>query len=294
MRTIPCDVLVDALGPGIDFPYTIEPGETVVVEVADCFGGFPGKREQWSAPRPNPVTGPLAIAGAKPGQTVAVDIHAVEPVGDGFIGTKDLTWMRIDTAAGVIHHPAGFRLPLRPCIGTIGVCPADARLKTVYAGDHGGNMDANIVGAGTTVCFRVQLPGGGLGMGDVHATMGDGELSGQGLECAARITVTARLVPGLPVPRPHGLRDQWLFVVGWGLTIGDALAMAQEDMKQIVMHLCGVDDETAFRLQGLAVNMRAGWATGPRPTVWLELDIDILPPQARNCLAEALGVESVH
>ena len=68
-------------------------------------------------------------------------------------------------------------------------------LKTIlewiygFVGNYGGNMDNKLITKGTRLYFPVRVPGALLQMGDVHATMGDAELCGTGIEIAAQITV---------------------------------------------------------------------------------------------------------
>lgn len=287
MRRLSCKHLSDVLAPRIGFPYLVALGQTVEVEVANCFGRFPGVE---LPPRgANPVTGPLAVEGVGPGDTIAVEIQQIETVGDGCIGTKDdLTVIPIDAASNTALFAPGLRLPLAPMVGTIGVAPAQEAISTHRAGDHGGNMDCNIIRAGSTVCFDVQAPEAGLGMGDVHALMGDGEVSGQGIEAAAVVTIHVNKVQGLGLQRPYGLRGERFFVVGWGANLEEAADKAQEDMVKMLTRFLGFPEAQARRFLGIATDLRVGWRGGATPTVWLELALSRVPAAVGQALTGAM------
>ncbi len=289
MRRLACDLVSDVLSPDIAFPHRVDPGETVAVELRDCFGGFPAAAVPERELGPNPVTGPLAVTGVEVGETVAVELLSVEPVGNSFVGTRDaLTEIPLDPCAGLAIYAPGLGLPLAPNVGTIGVAPADGPLDTLRAGDHGGNLDCTIIGPGATVCFLARAPEVGLGLGDVHAVMGDGEISGQGLEVAAVATLRVHRVAGLGLPTPYGLRGDRFFIVGWGDSFDGAVERAETGMVQTLMDATGLCADRSRRLLGVATSARVGWLRGPTPTAWLELDLSVLPATASQHIRDAI------
>ena len=66
--------------------------------------------------------------------------------------------------------------------GVIGVSPESGDISTFFADRHGGNMDDHVNGIGATVHLPVFQSGAQLAIGDMHASMGDGEISGTGVE----------------------------------------------------------------------------------------------------------------
>src|SRR5262245_23515308 len=94
------------------------------------------------------------------------------------------------------------RFPVRPMVGTLGVAPATGEISTLYPGAHGGNMDNNEVRPGCTVHLPVQVKGGLLSVGDVHASMGDGGVTMIGLEIPAVVTCTVSVLKGEQAVRP--------------------------------------------------------------------------------------------
>jgi amidase len=164
----------------------------------------------------NPVTGPVYVETAGPGDTLAVDLHAVEPDTLGYFGhwpflyhlsdwiTEPVTGLvairdghveyTLQTASG----PHEVRIPLRPMAGCIGVAPDLAVPTTSDAGRYGGNLDVPEVCAGSTVYLPVLVPGAFLYAGDCHPYQGDGEVSG--CEMRAELELSVRVLKGGPRP----------------------------------------------------------------------------------------------
>lgn len=168
------------------------------METDDCYGG---QITDASVKRPDiDITimdcsvGPIEVRGAKPGDTLCVEILAIELGRQGVMVTsKGLGVLgdRITEAdTKVIPIEDGFacfsdkiRLPLTPMVGVCGVAPRPGLdIHCAVPGDHGSNMDTKMVKAGARVYLPVSVPGAGLAVGDLHACMGDGELSGTGIE----------------------------------------------------------------------------------------------------------------
>jgi amidase len=290
MTRFTCRHLSDVLSRDVDFPYAVDQGEPVTLELADCHGYFPGADPPPPTLGANPVTGPLAIRGVVPGDTIAVEVQHIAPIGAGHLGQRgDPIEIPVDAESWTARLAPGFEVPLAPMVGTIGVAPGGPPVDTHRAGDHGGNMDCNIVQAGTTVCFNVSAPGAGLGLGDMHAVMGDGEVSGQGIECAAVVELRVHKVAGLSVRRPYGLRADRFFIVGWGSTLEEAADMAQADMVELLLRLTDLSEDMARRFLGIGTHLRVGWRGGATPTVWLEVSRAMLPTSAWDEITGGVG-----
>jgi len=158
----------------------------------------------------NPVTGPIQIAGAEPGDTLAVTIHQIECDALGFCGywpfvyhlqdwfdepITELVEIRdghveftLQTAAG----PHSLKIPTRPMIGCIGTAPHLEVPTAGTAGRFGGNLDVPEVAAGNTVYLPVAAPGGLLYLGDCHPYQGDGEVSGCEMRAVVTLAVSVR------------------------------------------------------------------------------------------------------
>ena len=199
---------------------TVSPGDQFVVETHDTSTGRIYRAEDVPEfvrirdPRKvNPAAGPVFIKGAVPGDDLIVEILDIRLQPYGFV--------RVLAGAGVLQEgiePDGvlmaridgehvvlgerLRLPLRPMVGVIGTAPADGVVYTAAPGPQGSNIDINAVTVGARVHLPVHVPGALLAIGDVHASMGDGEVSGTGIEIAGEVTVQVELVPGAAPARP--------------------------------------------------------------------------------------------
>ena len=200
---------------------TIDPGDVVVVETEDAFGGvITSEQDSPTAklkfPFLNPQCGPIAVNGAEKGDCLAVHIHAVEtrgaqPAGTtciipefgGLVGTASTAMLNAPLPERVrkMHvDKDGVRwsdkivLPYEPFIGTIGVSPEIEAISSLQPDYHGGNMDLPDVAPGAILYFPVHSKGGLLYVGDCHATQGDGELSGVAIEQRATVTLQIDLI----------------------------------------------------------------------------------------------------
>ena len=187
----------------------IESGETVTLECVDASGGQLHRGSQAAEvagldmTRVNPVTGPVYVKGAAPGDTLAVEIlelgvsdwgwTAIIP-GFGLLADEFpdpwLSISTIDGAGGRVGFLPGVTLPFAPFPGTIGVAPAQPGPQPVLPPSRfGGNLDIAHLRAGTTLLLPVGVDGALFSVGDTHAAMGDGEVCGTAVETALSITV---------------------------------------------------------------------------------------------------------
>jgi acetamidase/formamidase len=158
--------------------------------------------------RVNPVTGPIRILGATPGDAVVVRILELDVASWGWSALipgfgllaedfPDPLLVHHRTDAGRVELGFGPRLPALPMIGTLGVAPAETgQYSLLPPTRYGGNLDVRHVTAGAAVRLPVGVPGALLSAGDAHATMGDGEVCGTGVETAARALVQIDVLPG--------------------------------------------------------------------------------------------------
>lgn len=222
----------------------IQSGETIIVESEDALSGQIRKvgdmRDKAAMPYSNPVSGPILVEGAMPGDELAVTIRSIEPR-DGQCATytgfpKQLVeWLGSDVPHGAhvcpirdgsIQFNDRVRIPYQPMLGCIGTSPDWGVPSTFPAGPHGGNLDLVEVCPGSTIYLPVSVPGGYLYLGDAHAAMGHGELSATGLEMAAHSTVTVNLVQR---PKLKGVRvdnPDFLMCVATHGTLERAIAEA--------------------------------------------------------------------
>ena len=152
------------------------------------------------------------------------------------------------------------RFPVRPMVGVIGVTPAGQDVLTGLPGPHGGNLDLNEVAVGATVYLPIQVEGGLLGLGDVHASMGDGELTSGGIDIGAQVTVRVDLLSGRIWPRPWiETRSKWI-TCATHPDLTQAIRLATSDMLTLLQEKLGVDAEDALMLVGARGDAKLGQA----------------------------------
>ena len=129
-------------------------------------------------------------------------------------------------------------------IGVIGTAPSGPDVIDGFVGSHGGNMDNKKITKGTRLYFPVRVPGALLQMGDVHATMGDAELCGTGIEIPAEITVRVQLVKDFelnwPVLETFGPDGKW-YVDCSGTHYEQALMNGSKELQRLLMRVTGWD-----------------------------------------------------
>lgn len=227
---------------------TIESGETIAVETEDAFSGQIRKegdrRDSVKMPYGNPQSGPIAVEGAGPGDTLAVHIERIDarlgqaatrtggtPLIGEYIGLDVPHGTRIcPISDGKIWWSPSVGIPYTPMIGTIGCAPAMGAPTTGPAGDHGGNIDIKEVTHGNTIFLPVYVPDALLHLGDVHAAQGDGELCTTALEMAATVTIKIDLLKGKTIPRPRIRSSEELMAVATGTPMERSIARAYADL----------------------------------------------------------------
>lgn len=181
-----------------------------------------GRRHQPEVAGPHVVTGPVAVAGARPGDVLEVAVvDLVRRAPYGVISSRHglgalpgempvappglppgepvppvCIVARVEDGAGVLPVGDGrvIRFPLQPFLGIMGVAPATSEpVQSVPPGRHGGNLDVNLLGAGARLYLPVQVPGALFYVGDPHYAQGDGEVALTAFEAPLRATVRLSL-----------------------------------------------------------------------------------------------------
>jgi acetamidase/formamidase len=263
----------------------IASGDTVVVNTRDVSDDQITRESDASAlaldwERVYPLAGPIAVEGAQPGDTLAIEIldirtrgwgwTAILPGGFGLL-PEDFpnAYLRIfDISNGeVAHFSEGIAIPLTPFFGTMGVCPAGATAQPVMPpGTFGGNLDTRQLVRGTTLYLPVQVDGANFSCGDAHGCQGDGEVCVTGLEAPMYGSLRFTLERGRSIPAPQyhtagRLTPQVDHAGFYGTTGigGDLYAAAQDAIRAMIDHLgtrAGLSPEDAYVLCSLCVDLK--------------------------------------
>jgi amidase len=221
-------------------------------------------------PKANPATGPIFIEGAEPGDVLTAEILRIELASRGYTLVKpdfgviaDMVERPVarfaDVKDGAIDF-AGVRLPLRPMVGVIATAPDGEAIGTAYVGRHGGNLDCNLIAEGAKVHLPVRVKGALFFVGDVHAVMGDGEVSGSGFEIAAQITVRLSLAKGGATEWPWLESADRIATLASAPKFDDAAEAAVRAMMPLLMARHGVSATDAYMLCSIRGDLRANQA----------------------------------
>jgi len=264
----------------------IESGETVQLTCADASGGqLSAQSTAADVPgmdmgKVNPVTGPVYVKGAQPGDVLAVEILEFAPhdwgwtaiiPGFGLLADEFpdpwLNISQVDTNARTVAFLPGVTLPFSPFPGTIGLAPQQPGEHSVVPPTKwGGNMDIKHLRAGTTLYLPVAVEGALFSVGDTHAAMGDAEVCGTAVETAMDITVrlsvrtdmSARF-PQYSIPAGQlAATEQSSYHVCTGIG-PDLFEAAREATHALVDHIAQRYDRTrpeAYAIASVAADLR--------------------------------------
>ena len=276
MTRIPRDRFTYQFSPDLTPVATIDPGDQVVFETYDTSSGRLTSRDNLEVflrvrdpKKVNPAAGPVFVQGAEPGDELVVEIVDIALARQG--------WVRIVRGAGVLQSEIdqdgisfvqvegdelvfdmGLRMPARPMVGVIGTAPATGVIYTAEPGPQGSNIDVNMITVGARVHLPVHVPGALLAIGDVHATMGDGEATGTGVEIPAEVTARIELSKGTAPGRVWiETADAWV-TTGHAPTLEAAVEIAVEELCTILRANLRVTRTEAFLLISARGDIRIG------------------------------------
>jgi acetamidase/formamidase len=280
----------------------IAPGEIVEIEVANSSGGQLGADSTAADllgldfSRVNPVTGPIAVDGAEPGDSLVIQVLDIAVAdwgwtanipGFGLLAEQfpDPHLRFSAVSGGAVHFLDGITLPALPMIGTIGLAPpGGAVLPMVPPHRQGGNMDIRQVTAGCRLRLPVAVAGGLLSLGDTHAAMGDGEVCGTGIEISSVVTVRVDLAKDQPVPAAVLETDgraarsgPALVATGIGPDIWQAARDATGSLIEQLVQRTGLAPVDAYLLASVTADMHIAEIVDlPNVVVAMHFPLDVL------------------
>jgi acetamidase/formamidase len=252
------------LGWNREFPpaLRIAPGESLEFDVADSSGGQLGAAStvadvgRLDFGRVNPVSGPVFVEGAEPGDVLKVTLLSFVPSGWGWTANiPGFGLLAEDFTQPALHlwkydphalAPALFgrhaSVPLKPFTGTIGLAPAEPGLHSIVPPRRvGGNMDVRDISVGTELYLPVEVPGALLSVGDTHAAQGDGEVCGTAIESPMRVALKLELLEREPLSFPRfrtpGPVARHLDARGYEVTTGigpDLMQAARASVRSMI------------------------------------------------------------
>lgn len=286
----------------IDFEHPpvleVELGESFMLETEDAPSGLYRTLDDASRllgapylnaspPKANPVTGPVYVRGAEPGDTLVVNIERLEldsqgvtywrpghkPLGDSVrwselskptlvIGRVADGHVVMDEAAtweegGVKRHPLGLRVRQAGFIGTIGVAPErEVETPGLGQGSWGGNMDVRDICPGTRVLIPCYHDGGLLYVGDVHACQGDTEFYGTAMETRSTVTLSCEVMKHRRASHVRLEKPGSIVSLACARPLEEAVWRASIQLMEWLMEDYGCSQRKAYLLLGVCPDFR--------------------------------------
>lgn len=261
---------------------TVRAGDTVTTHTLDASGYLerPAKLGD-GTPRLIPdarghcLLGPIAVAGARPGQLLALRLHSLTPAPWGWTvaGARDIPLTRalgvadgephltvwdIDPVLGTATSDQGHRIRTAPFLGVTGLAPAEPgeHSTTPPRTSVGGNIDCRLLGAGATLYLPVAVPDALLYLGDGHARQGDGEVSGTAVETSMTTELTLDVVDGDGIDAVHATSPAGYLTFGFDADLNAAAATALSWMVTWMQALLGIERKPALALASTVVDLR--------------------------------------
>jgi len=265
-------------------------GTLITFETQDALGGQikseADKLEGLDFSKVNPATGPVAIADAEPGDALKIDILEIKTAPQGILlavpGLGVLGDRVTNPETRIVEigeHNIEFaqrKLPLHPMIGVIGVATESEEIPCGTPGDHGGNMDTRDICPGNSLYLPVFQPGGLLAIGDVHATMADGESCGTGVECGAEVLVRVTVIKEMGIKRPLLETPSEIQTIASAESTDAAARLGVSDMVEYLMRTINVSFNEAYMLVSMVGQVKISQLVDPQLTVRVAVPKSIL------------------
>lgn len=263
MRVIPKDKVIFHFNTTNKANYTVQDGEVFWVEADDCYSGqitdASVKRTDIDISIMDCAVGPIDVEGAEPGDTLCVEVMAIDLADHGIMVTNcglgvlgdritEPDTKIIPIKDGFAHFSDTIKIPLTPMIGVMGVAPKSGEIHCAVPDDHGANMDTKLVKVGSRVYFPVAQKGAGLAVGDMHACMGDGELSGTGIEIAGRMCLKVTVYKDRPIERPVIETYDGIYFLASRPTLDESIKVATSVVVDFLMKKLDLNFPDAYRL----------------------------------------------
>ncbi len=222
-------------------------------------------------PGAHPMSGPIFVQGAAPGDTLEVRILAIEFLhnfgvnafspGGGVLSDEypyaQLKLLRWPAGADRVEFKPGVTLPIAPFFGSIGVAPPPlvGRISSRPPGWHGGNLDNKDLVAGSILYLPVHVTGALLSVGDGHAMQGDGEVTGTALETSLRGTFELRVRKEQRLRWPRAETPTHYISMGLHEDLDEAARLATRELIDFLVAEKGLSRDDAYMLCSLAADL---------------------------------------
>lgn len=255
---------------------TVNSKDTVVFKTRDAHNQTVPKGREVIFPNidlkeANPINGPVYINNATMGDILAVKIKKIELGQKGFVParnnmgsvkgiTSENLARNMEIVDDFIIFSEKIKMPIRPMVGTIGVAPFDEDVYSAFVGMHGGNMDNNDIREGSIIYFPVFANGALLSVGDVHASMGDGELTSGGMDIQAEVHIGIELIKDKQLSSPLIETKDSFIVTGYDMDFYKANESATKEMIKLLKRTLNITNVEAFWLISICGDLKISQA----------------------------------
>lgn len=234
-------------------------------------------------------TGPVAVAGARPGQVLQVDIEAIELHYDwGYTFVRPLSGAlpddvsafrlfhsRIDRSRRIATMPWGHEIALdRPFFGVMAVAPPPewGRINTLPPRRNGGNLDNKELVVGTTLYLPVFVDGANFSVGDAHGAQGDGEVCITAIETGLIGTFRLTVRDEMKLVWPMAETPTHAITMAFDPDLDAAVQIALRSMIDLVTARAGLDRDEAYALLSLVADVRVTQVVNGNKGIHVMLD----------------------
>ena len=259
----------------------VRAGEAVKFLTEDAYGGTikkAGDREPAAMTgRGNPATGPLYVEGVKAGDVIAVEIVSVKPVGQatmwtgagwGALGHKlsGEESVKLAVKGGFVHLDKKRKVKVDPMIGVIATATKGKAFSNAWPGEHGGNMDCNVITAGSVVYLPAAVDGALLSLGDIHTAQAAGEVAICAAEMKAEVVVKVR-VSRKAIVTPAVERKNDISIIASAKTLDRAERLVLDKAFCYLTAMRGMEPHAAVRMLSLAGELEICQVVDPLKTL---------------------------
>jgi amidase len=278
----------------------VEAGSTLEIETYDCFLDQIQSEDtvidsiDWD--KVNPATGPVYIEGAEPGDVLKVKVDKIEIDDQGVMVVvpelgmmgKSIEKMQAKILEIKEDHVIfdEIKAPLNKMIGVIGVAPEQGGVNCGTPGAHGGNMDTKLVEEGATLYFPVAAKGALFALGDLHAAMGDGEVSGSGVEVAGKVTVTFDVIKGETITQPMLENEEGFTQIASAENLDEAQDLAGKLMVERIVEKSGKSLNEVTMLMSMVGQAGVGQIVNPLKTARFTVPKQVLDSLEINLIED--------
>lgn len=291
MKVVSIDHRHRHFSPEVEPVLSVRPGEPFRIEAASLLtlypdGRIPPRYEAISIP----VTGPVRVEGARPGDALRVSVDRIELAGRGVLMTLPGIGLLGDQAEAFVTRVVSYddawvrfddriQIPVRKMVGKIGTAPAEPVWSSA-PGPHGGNLDNTHVGEGAAVYLPVVVEGALVYAGDLHAAQGDGEPF-CGVESEGAVELRAEVCEGLGLSDPVVVTPDAVVACGAAKTLEEAVRAAARNALAILGRDLGLSRTDACLLLSVGCEMRLSQVMNPLPGAKVVIPRRLLASSAR-------------